>query len=577
MSFVFASSAIHPAVHLRIDGISISFRGRRVLTDVSFVVPSGARTGLIGENGSGKSTLLRIAAGLTHPDAGTVAVVGASGDSPRIGLLHQAHAFEDNDTIETAVELFVAPVREALVGVDRAALRFADAPEDEWTANAYADALNRAERLHAWDLEARVSAMLAGLGLGRVPRSRAVRMLSGGQRARLALAGLLLSSPDVLLLDEPTNHLDDAATEYLHHILVNWQGPVLMASHDRAFLDETATSLVDLDPAPTLLALTEIQVGEGEALGIGAVHFTGTYSDYLAGRAASRTRWEAQYRDEQAELKRLRASVRGSQVVGHNDWKPRSEVRMAQKYYADRNAKVVSRRVNDAKSRLADLEARQISKPATVLKFAGLTVATALEHSDDNVPLVSTTSAAIAGRLAPTSLTLHAGERLLVTGANGVGKSTLLHLIAGDLTPTTGFASVRSTARVGLLTQEVVFPDPHRRGADRTAHETYVDLVGVDRAEHIPLSSLGLLAGRDEHRALTVLSLGQQRRLALAVLLAHPPEVLLLDEPTNHLSLLLATELEAAILEYPGVVIVASHDRWLRKRWTGQRMQLERA
>lgn len=348
-----------------------------------------------------------------------------------------------------------------------------------------------------------------------------------------------------------------------------------MASHDRAFLDETATGLVDLDPSPIPQALTDSLSGESAGSGIGTAHFTGTYSDYLASRAASRARWETQYRDEQAELKRLRASVRGNQTVGHNDWKPRSEVRMAQKFYADRNAKVVSRRVNDARSRLEELEMRQVSKPATLLQFAGLMAASAPNNTKDHASLIRIVDAAVAGRLAPTSLTVDAGEKLLVTGPNGAGKSTLLHLIAGDLAPTGGYVGVETSARVGLLAQEVALPDPHDRGAGRTAHQTYVDLVGVDRAERIPLSTFGLIASRDEHRSLTVLSLGHQRRLALAVLLANPPEVLLLDEPTNHLSLLLATELEAAISEYQGTVIVASHDRWLRKRWAGQHLQLE--
>lgn len=562
------------SAHLRIDGISRSFQDRRVLTDISFVVAWGQRIGLIGENGSGKSTLLRIAAGISVPDTGTVDVVGASGLAPRVGLLHQSHTFQYTDTIGSALESSIALVRLAVANVNNCALRLADSPDDQAVAGAFAEALDHAERLSAWDVDARVSAMLSGLGLGGLPRERNVAELSGGQRARLALAGLLLSSPDVLLLDEPTNHLDDDATEHLRRILMNWRGPVLLASHDRAFLDETATGLVDLDPAPIPQALAESLDGEGAGSGIGTTHFSGTYGDYLSSRADARARWETQYRDEQAELKRLRAAVRGSQTVGHHDWTPRSEVRAAQKYYADRNAKVVSRRVNDARSRLEELEQRQVRRPSAVLRFAGLTAAPLPEQTIDTGSIISVVNASVADRLAPVSLQLDTGAKLLVTGPNGVGKSTLLHLIAGGLQPTDGLVSVSPSARVGILTQEVSLPDPHGRGTERTAHQAYVDLVGIDRAAQIPLSTFGLIANRDEHRQLAVLSLGQQRRLALAVLLANPPEVLLLDEPTNHLSLLLATELEAAIPEYQGVVIVASHDRWLRQRWDGQLLEL---
>lgn len=580
MSFSFVSPTAEASAHLRIDDISISFRDRRVLTDVSLLVSAGQRVGLIGENGSGKSTLLRIAAGITPPDTGSVSAIGTRGVPPRVGLLHQAHAFETGATVTRVLDTFVEPVRNAITNVDNSAMKLAATPEDRKAADAYAEALDLAERLRAWDLDARMSAMLAGLGLGDLPLDRAVQDLSGGQRARLALAGLLLSEPDVLLLDEPTNHLDDAATEYLHRMLVDWRGPVLMASHDRAFLDETATGLVDLDPAPLPQAMTESLEEDSPGSGVGAVYFTGTYSDYLARRTASRSRWEHQYRAEQDELKRLRASVHGNQIVGHHDWNPRSEVRAAQKYYADRNAKVVSRRVNDARSRLDELEARQVRQPPTQLRFAGLgtpSEAAAAETpttADTDETQIRLVDVAVAGRLAPVSISVHAGEKLLITGANGAGKSTLLHLIAGGLTTSSGHVEIDRSARVGLLTQDVALPDPYDRGPSRTVDQTYVDLVGREQAERIPLSTFGLVASRDERRQLTVLSLGQQRRLALAVLLADPPEVLLLDEPTNHLSLLLSTELENAITEYQGTVIVASHDRWLRKRWTGQQLQL---
>ncbi|MCD1115243.1 ATP-binding cassette domain-containing protein, partial [Cutibacterium acnes] len=158
-------------------------------------------------------------------------------------------------------------------------------------------------------------------------RDRSIGTLSGGQRARLALAWLLLSAPDVLLLDEPTNHLDDAATAYLVSVLTTWRGPILIASHDRAFLDDTVTSLLDLDPSPLPHAVAGPLVEDGTGTGIGLTRFTGSYSDYLTARAQARQRWERQYRDEQAELSRLRTAVKDQQTAGHSDWRPRTEVR----------------------------------------------------------------------------------------------------------------------------------------------------------------------------------------------------------------------------------------------------------
>lgn len=572
-----SSSPFSGAVsYLRIDGISVSFATRRVLTDISFTVPAGERVGLIGENGSGKTTLLRVIAGLTQPDAGDAYARAPGGHTPQIGLLHQEPPFPASASISEALESAVAPLRAAASAVDTAAIALAEQPEDSDVERAYADALGTAERLGVWDVDARVEAMVAGLGLTHLPRHRPTGELSGGQRSRLSLAWLLLSAPDVLLLDEPTNHLDDAATEHLRGVLSVWPGPVLIASHDRAFLDETVTSLVDLDPVPLPHTYAGALVGDGDGAGIGVARFSGTYTDYLYARRDERDRWERQYRDEQAELKRLRATVGENQTAGHTDWKPRSEVRMAQKYYADRNAKVVARRVNDARSRLAALKERQIQKPPRELRFRGLVgdQAPTPTHLTATGPVLTASHVAMPGRLAPISLVVNAGEKWLVTGPNGSGKSTLLHLLSGDLSPMSGVLHLAGGVRVGLLTQEVRLPDPQDRGLDRTASQTYEDLVGLELAAQVPLGTFGLLAGRDEHRPVRVLSVGQQRRLALAVLLADPPEVLLLDEPTNHLSLPLVTQLETAIEEYPGSVIVASHDRWLRRGWSGHTLSL---
>lgn len=387
--------------------------------------------------------------------------------------------------MSAVLQAAVGHLRDAESAVHQTAEALSEAPQNAAVLERYTQAVERAEELAVWDTDTRIESTVTGLGLETLDRQQPMSRLSGGQRARLAMASLLLSAPDVLLLDEPTNHLDDAAVQYLQTVIASWHGPVVMVSHDRAFLDETVVSILDLDPAPRPV---ERHVPDEET-SIGVTRFSGTYSQYLASRRAARRRWQQRYDEEQTQLRHLRATVDEQQVVGHRDWKPRTETRAAAKFYADRNAKVVARRVSDARSRLAALEQHQIMKPPAELTFQGLSAGTERSRSD-------------------------------------------------------------------------------------TAQQVYEHTVGSDLAARVPLATFGLLTASDEHRHIETLSIGQQRRLTLAMVLADPPDVLLLDEPTNHLSLVLATQLEGSIAQYPGAVVVASHDRWLRHRWQGRHLAM---
>jgi macrolide transport system ATP-binding/permease protein len=602
-----ASSTVGGADHLVVDGVSRSFAERRVLTDISFTVSSGERACLIGENGTGKTTLLRIIAGLDDDHAGRISAPGS------IGLYHQQPAFDLALSVAQVLTEATAPQRHLVEEVARLAEALAagqgapDAGPQCWGATsptspsparaedrdaagdrlaaAYDRALAEAARTQAWDVELVTDRVVEGLGLAGMPRHRVAGELSGGQLSRLSLAWLLLRRPDTLLLDEPTNHLDDRGTALLVDLLTGWSGPVLLASHDRAFLDEAATTLLDLDPAPRPHR-DVVGAGRGGAgtdaggAGVGITRFGGTYTQYLLHRIEERARWERQYREEQDELKRLRRQVAQNHTVGHADRPPRTEGKMAQKFYSDRNAKVVRRRVNDAAAALARLEDAQVHRPPPVLRFAGLAAATGRggpggsgDRPSSSAPLLLATGVGLTGRLAPVSVALGAQSRLLVTGPNGAGKTTLLRILAGQLEPDAGSVAFPSGSTgglaVGMLGQEPAPMDP----AEVVA-EAYRAAVGNETAEKVPLATFGLLTGRDERQRVGALSVGQRRRLDLAILLADPPEVLLLDEPTNHFSLLLATRLEASVPDYPGAVVIASHDRWLRSAWHGERLAL---
>ena len=519
-----------------------SYGDRVVLDGIDLVANPAQPLGLVGENGVGKSTLLRLLAGLEAVDAGTIAKPGD------LAFLGQEAVFADGATIADVLAAALAPLHDAVARLELLAQRMAEQMAQTHAAEEYADLLAWAELHGAWDADRRAAHAAARLGLGDLDVRRPVAALSGGQRSRLALAALVTRRPECVLLDEPTNHLDDGAVAFLEEFLVDLPGVVVVASHDRAFLDAVCAAVVDLDPAHFGV--------DGE----GGNRFTGGYTAYLAAKRDSRRRWEQAFLDQQDELNglRLRASTTARQVA-HNRV-PRDNDKYIYSFKGANVARTVSRRVRDAERRIEALERDRIPKPPRPLSFRGAltgrraAAGLAVFVRDLEVP----------GRARVPRLDVPAGERVLVTGANGSGKSTLLKVLAGELSATSGTATV-TARRVGHLPQDVTFARP-----DRTPHQVYDAASGSP----VPLGDLGLLHPRELGRPVGVLSVGQQRRLALALLVARQPDLLLLDEPTNHISLTLAEELEEALQRSPGTVVVASHDRWLRGRWDGQTLAL---
>ncbi|MFC3500084.1 ABC-F family ATP-binding cassette domain-containing protein [Micromonospora krabiensis] len=521
---------------------------RRVLDGVSLTAAPGQRIGLIGENGTGKSTLLRLLAGADEPDAGRVV------RPPDLGFLHQEMPFEPAATITAVLDEALREARADLAELDRLSAALTDTPPDAPQYAdllvAYGDRLESAQASDAWDADRRAELTLAGLGLAALARDRTLASLSGGQRGRVALAALLVRRPAALLLDEPTNHLDDDAAAFLEAQLRALPGTVVVASHDRAFLDAVCTDLIDLDPS----------VG-------GPTRYGGTYTDYQAAKRAQRERWQRRFTEEQEEMAELRRAV---EVTAHEvapGRARRDNEKMGYGHTAGRVQNQISRRVRHAARRLDELEREQVDQPPEPLRFRAATLAST---ATDGI-LVSLRGVRVPGRLTLERLDVSATDRLLVTGPNGTGKSTLLAVLAGRL-GATGELRRRRGLRVGLLAQDTVFDRP-----ERTARETYEATVGAQRAESVPLLSLGLIGAADLDRPVGQLSVGQRRRLALALLVADPPALLLLDEPTNHLSPRLCDELEEALGAGPGAIVIASHDRWLRSRWPGRELALPTA
>ncbi|MEU6619410.1 ribosomal protection-like ABC-F family protein [Streptomyces litmocidini] len=512
---------------------------RTVLDRVSFTVRPGERLGVVGDNGSGKSTLLRLLAGLETPDNGTVTVEAPGG----LGHLAQTLDLPADATVGDAVDHALVEIRELERAIRTAEAELSATDTGTGTAPdaalaSYAELLAAYEARGGAEADRRVETVLRRLGEpGPLDRDRPLGTLSGGQRSRLALAGVLAADPELLLLDEPTNDLDDEAVTWLEERLRTHRGTVVAVSHDRAFLDRVTTAVLEVDEDRH----TVRRYGDG-------------YRGYLTGRAAERARRQREYEEWKEELARYRALADTS--IDRFSAIPRKAPAAfsgAGAFRARSRAHGAMSRIRAARERLARLAEHPVPPPPEPLRFRA-------DLAGEGAA-VDLTGIRVDGRLHLDALHLEPGGRLLVTGPNGAGKTTLLKVLAGELAPDAG--TVRAPARVGLLRQDMAPPtDP------RTVSEAF----GEERAEE--LLSLGLFAARDLTVPVSRLSAGQRRRLELARLVTAPADLLLLDEPTNHLAPGLVEELEAALAGYRGTLVIVSHDRRLRSGFRGHRLEL---
>lgn len=529
--------------HIKVDGLSFSWPDRPMLTAVSLTVAAGKVTGMIGENGAGKSTLISILAGKRRPDSGTFFL-------PQLtGILTQETTLPFTEPAQALIDEAVSELRAVEQEIGELSEVMAQESDDPTIAERFDQALSRAEASGVWDLDTRIPTVLSGLGLGDIPLSTPLGGMSGGQRRRFALAMLLLRPVDAMVLDEPTNHLDTSAIDFLVSELTEFPGPVLVASHDRFFLDSVADAVVDLDYG------LSPEGGFGEALVQGTA-YSGSFSDYLKQREHIRTRWQAAYNAQEQERNHLeKLAAQDESSVFHRDV-AKSESRMSAKFYGDRAAKTLGNRLRSARHKLADLERTAIPQPPARLAFRGIPEA---RITSLGTPVAVAKSVTVQGRLAPVSFKIQPGDHLLIEGSNGAGKSTILSLLDGTLSPDHGQLILAEDITIKRLPQDDVWPDK-----TLPARQIYETLVPPGSPS---LADLGLLPEEALDRPIGLLSHGQRRRVALGALVAAPPDVLLLDEPTNHISLALAEDLENALEDFPGTVVMATHDRWIRRRW----------
>jgi macrolide transport system ATP-binding/permease protein len=528
--------------HLNLSGVSHGYGDRLLLDGINLVINAGEHVAIVGENGAGKSTLLRILAGLEAPDEGAATTHG------RVGYLAQTHGLPESFTVGAAIDASLSSLRAIEAELDRLEAGLADAEDDEL--ETYGRLQTEYQLREGYAAESRVEAALDRLGLGGLNRNRLLGSLSGGEQERVALACVLADPADILLLDEPTNHLDARGTAWLEDRLAAHRGTVVVVSHDRVLLRKVASTVIEVDAERRAVT----RYGNG-------------YDGYLREKAAERQRWVQEYHqwiDAMEAEQRQADTVAGKMGYGRK----RDGDKVGFDFKAGTWQKAATSKVRNAQERLRRLEASPVDRPPVPLRLnADLAVEPVLDPAVaptqagliEASAVLSARGVCVPGRLRPTDFEAWTGDKILITGPNGAGKSTLLSVLAGTLEPSEG--TVSRPARVGYLQQELELPE---RPSLRLL-PAFVAGLGGNIDEHAEaLLRLGLFRTSEFHVPVGSLSAGQQRRLALARLLLGGYSTLIVDEPTNHLAPVLVEQLEEALADFAGTLVMVSHDRALR-------------
>ncbi|MDO3408977.1 ABC-F family ATP-binding cassette domain-containing protein [Saccharibacillus sp. CPCC 101409] len=498
---------------MTVEQISKSY-GEKVLFDrASFGMEDQDKIGVVGVNGTGKSTFLKVIAGIEKPDEGQV----VKGNGIRIRYLAQNPDFDPELNVLEQVLQGEGEELRAVRLYTEAAARLEDRPDSAELQQELLKAGQELDRLGAWSIESEAKSVLSKLGIDRFEAKMGT--LSGGQRKRVALAAALVQPSELLILDEPTNHIDSESVAWLETYLKKRRGALLMVTHDRYFLDRVADVMLELD--------------------YGKLHrYTANYSRFLELKAEREDREAASEDKRQNLLRKELAWIR-------------------------RGAKA---RSTKQKARIERFEQLQGDKPQQ--KADNLEIAALSSRLGRKIMEFDAVSKSLGGRLLIDKLTYMAvpGDRIGIVGPNGRGKSTLLNLIAGDLTPDSGMIDSGSTVKVGYFRQEPAEMDESMRAIDyiKEAAETVKTDEGTITASQ--MLERFLFTPTAQWTPIGKLSGGERRRLYLLRILIAAPNVLLLDEPTNDLDIQTLTVLEDYLDDFPGVVVTVSHDRYFLDR-----------
>jgi ATP-binding cassette, subfamily F, member 3 len=532
---------------LNVGGLTKYFGAEFIFGDISFQVARGEKVALVGVNGAGKSTLLRIIAGEEQPTQGGVHL--ARGYS--VAYLAQEAHFEGRRTLWQEMEAALAHLTDLQRQIADLEHALADtaAPDWEERMERYGELTQRFEHVGGYEIEHRIERTLHGLGFSEAQYHQPVAQFSGGQKTRAALAATLLADPDLLLLDEPTNHLDLAALEWLERFLKDWDGTLIVISHDRYFLDKVTDRTLDM-------AFGKLE------------DYPAPYHRYLELKAE---RLEQQIKQYQAQqefiakteefIRRFKAGQRSKEARG------REKILNRLKHgYQGLNGQWINERV-DAPTQHKKLAMRietQARGGELVLKLDKLVIG---YRSSQQSPVSSQQSDMADNRRSPTAdcrlircpdLEIHRGQRVALMGPNGSGKTTLLRTIVGELPP------LRGQVRLGHRIEINYYAQAHE---GLRTEVTVLDEIRrirplIKETEARTLLGRFLFSGDDVFKRVGDLSGGERSRVALAQLTLMGGNLLVLDEPTNHLDIGAREALETVLNEYNGTILFVSHDRY---------------
>lgn len=497
-----------------IENFTKSYGEKTLFRDVNLSMESGDRVGIVGVNGTGKSTFLKAVAGLVPVDSGTMITMRGL----RIGYLAQDKVFDPDHTVLMEVFCGQSPLMQALRGYEVAMAESAADPGNESIRQRIMDCTARIDELGGWQLESTAKAVLNRLGIRDYQALTGT--LSGGQQKRLALAAALIQPCDLLLLDEPTNHLDSETISWLEEYLRGRKGALLMVTHDRYFLDHTADKILELDKGR-------------------AYTYAGNYSDFLEQKSA---RLEREERSEQKRQNFLRNELK---------WLRRG----AQARSTKQKARIA--RYEEVREQRPDLGQEKVE-----IGLAGSRLGRTVIELDH-------VGYAVDGRtiIRDFSYTLLRHDRIGILGRNGTGKTTLLNILSGRLSPSAGTVKIGQTVRIGYFTQRPVEMDERLRAIEYIQEAARsITLADGTRISASQLMERFLFPGSLQWTPIARLSGGEKRRLFLLRILMEAPNVLLLDEPTNDLDLETMAVLEDFVDKFPGAIVFVSHDRFFVDR-----------